>query len=223
MSKEIIKFLKTRDVKSPSRNNQYDAGIDFYVPKFTKEFIEVLKNKNESIFKIESNCFGSIGSSTSCSNTLTLHGCSNSIISYNLSDENKTLFKFDEVEGKLYFILSPHSRVLIPSGIHSRMASTGRCLIAFNKSGVASKLGLTVGACIIDATYTGEIHINIINTSTSNVRIYEDMKLIQFIETPVITNPIEIEEDNTKEGYTSFYEGMIKDRESKGFGSSDKK
>jgi dUTP pyrophosphatase len=51
---DIIKFLKTRDVKSPSRANKYDAGIDFYVPEFTSEFIQVLKEKNPEIY-IEDN------------------------------------------------------------------------------------------------------------------------------------------------------------------------
>jgi deoxyuridine 5'-triphosphate nucleotidohydrolase len=44
-----IKFLKTREVKSPSRANAYDAGIDFYVPELTDEFIKVLKEKNPQI------------------------------------------------------------------------------------------------------------------------------------------------------------------------------
>lgn len=44
-----IKFLKTRDVKSPSRANRYDAGIDFYVPEFTPEFLKDLKTKNPDI------------------------------------------------------------------------------------------------------------------------------------------------------------------------------
>lgn len=41
-----IKFLKTREVKSPSRANRYDAGIDFYVPEFTPEFIKDVEEKN---------------------------------------------------------------------------------------------------------------------------------------------------------------------------------
>jgi dUTP pyrophosphatase len=44
-----IKFLKTREVKSPSRANQYDAGIDFYIPEFTPQFIEDFKAKNPDI------------------------------------------------------------------------------------------------------------------------------------------------------------------------------
>lgn len=47
--KDTIKFLKTRKVKSPSRANQFDAGIDFYVPEFTEEFLKDLREKNPDI------------------------------------------------------------------------------------------------------------------------------------------------------------------------------
>jgi len=46
---DSIKFLKTREVKSPSRANQYDAGIDFYVPEFTEQFLSDLKSKNPNL------------------------------------------------------------------------------------------------------------------------------------------------------------------------------
>lgn len=105
----------------------------------------------------------------------------------------------------------------------------GWALIGFNKSGVTSKLGLDVGACIIDFTYEGEIHLNVINTSTKSVRIYEDMKLVQFIEVPIKVSKVEVvdkyEKDNefdiSKEG-EEFFKNRKKDRLDKGFGSSDK-
>jgi dUTP pyrophosphatase len=46
---DSIKFLKTRDVKSPSRAHPTDAGIDFYVPEITEEFVKILKDKNPTI------------------------------------------------------------------------------------------------------------------------------------------------------------------------------
>jgi dUTPase len=46
---DTIKFLKTRSVKSPSRSNKYDAGIDFYVPEFTEQFKKDLLSKNPHI------------------------------------------------------------------------------------------------------------------------------------------------------------------------------
>ena len=42
-----IRFTKIRDVKSPSRRNG-DAGSDFYVPEYSEEFAEVLREKNAS-------------------------------------------------------------------------------------------------------------------------------------------------------------------------------
>jgi dUTPase len=102
------------------------------------------------------------------------------------------------------------------------MATPGRALIAANKSGVATKHGLIFGAQVVDYLYQGEIHISIINTSTKIIRIYEDMKLIQFLETPVFNSVIEIVENVTGEA-VSFYDGMQITRGEGGFGSSNKK
>jgi dUTP pyrophosphatase len=52
-----IKFLKVRDVKSPSRANKLDAGIDFYVPELTREYIEFFKEKNPNIEIIKHDLF----------------------------------------------------------------------------------------------------------------------------------------------------------------------
>jgi len=211
MSKEVTKFLKVREVLSPSRAYPNDAGIDFYVPKFTKSFIDSLKNKNEFLAKeVEINRlqYGSI----------IINGSHQEVI----LDQNKTHFKYDESVGKLYFILPPQSRVLIPSGIHVRMSNNNRALIAANKSGVASKMGLIFGSQVVDYSYKGEIHISVINTSTDIVRIYEDMKIIQFIETPVITNQLEISEAIDDNSLSTFYLGMIDDRKDGGFGSTSK-
>jgi len=46
---EKIKFLKVREVKSPTRANKHDAGIDFFVPEFTVDFVNDLKAKNPLI------------------------------------------------------------------------------------------------------------------------------------------------------------------------------
>ena len=231
---EKIKFLKVRKVKSPSRAYEFDAGIDFYVPEFTKQFIEDLKKKNPLVFELELsstqpkliyNDFSSI----------TLSGPS-SKVEYNLNDINNTVIKFDEETGENYFLLPPHSRIMIPSGIKLRMATPGRALIAGNKSGIATKHGLVFGAEIADYTYKGEIHLSLINTSTKNVRIYENMKIIQFIETPIFNSIVEVEESfyvypgpNNKSdepispAEEKFYEGLQNDRGTGGFGSSDKR
>ncbi|MDD5648965.1 MAG: hypothetical protein PHF86_00865 [Candidatus Nanoarchaeia archaeon] len=234
MAKEFIKFLKIRKVKNPSRGYPTDAGIDFYVPEFTPRFIKDLKDKNPDIFDpgvtSHSLPYGSgLVTSSSCCGTITLQNPP-VVVTYDLDDKNDTFFKFDEEKGENYFLLPPHSKVLIPSGLKSRMVSSGRALIASNKSGIASKYGVIFGAQVVDYTYQGEIHINVINTSTKVVRIYENMKLIQFIETPIFTSEIEVTESNDflSEGgleleSKNFYKGMITDRGDGGFGSTDKK
>jgi dUTPase len=192
-----IKFLMIRDVKYPSRANSTDAGIDFYVPKFNNKFKEDLLNKNEF-----------------------LKVCSK--YKRNSTDEfTATTFKdpfLKDKENKHYFELKPQERILIPSGIKYKMEEEGRALIAFNKSGVASKLGLLSGACICDYSYQGEVHINLVNTSNDVVRIYEDQKIIQFIEVPIFTSEILFVNDET-----TLFENVKTNRGSGGFGSSDNK
>jgi dUTP pyrophosphatase len=215
-----VKFLKIRNVKSPDRANQFDAGIDFYVPKFEADFVKALKEKNPEVFNTNSKqccCASAIYVS---GGTLTISDQYSGKIEYNLEDTNNSMVKFDEEKGLNYFLLMPHQRVLIPSGIKSRMAQPNRALIAANKSGVATKHGIVFGAQVVDYLYKGEIHISVINTSTKVVRIYEDMKLIQFLETPIFNSDINVVENVNPD---EFYKGMSDERGEGGFGSSDKK
>jgi dUTPase len=70
--------------------------------------------------------------------------------------------------------------------------------------------------CVVDFEYQGEIHINVINTSSKVVRIYAGQKLMQFLETPIFTSTIE--EVKTLE---NLYKGATS-RGPDGFGSTDK-
>jgi dUTP pyrophosphatase len=102
--------------------------------------------------------------------------------------------------------LQPGGNILIPSGIKVNVP-TGYALIAFNKSGVAAKKGLIVGACVIDEDYQGEVHLNVINTNhewethrdgvyykdSGFVKIVPGEKLLQCILVPVnYANPEEV-------------------------------
>jgi dUTPase len=209
MAKSVIKFTKIREVKLPSRGHTSDAGIDFFVPRFDSLFIKDLLAKNPDLnqrnYRDECAYLSPSGPVTSPS------------LNFDLNDSNNTFVKFDQSEGLNYFLLAPLSRVNIPSGIYCQMQEEGRALIAANKSGVASKHGLIFGAQVVDFEYQGEIHINVINTSSKVVRIYENQKLIQFIETPIFTSEIQ-EVDTIQNLYkeaTSRADG--------GFGSTDKK
>ena len=80
--------------------------------------------------------------------------------------------------------IPPGDRFFIPSGIKANVPE-GFALIAMNKSGVALKKGLMVGACVVDSDYQGEIHLHLVNTSTKSVTIEPGDKLTQFLLIPV--------------------------------------
>lgn len=99
--------------------------------------------------------------------------------------EKDSLFVKSIVTGDLSgpherIIIKPNSSVLIPSGIKARVPE-GYALIAFNKSGVATKKELTKVAEVVDEDYQGEIHIHVANIGKSEQVILPGEKLIQFI------------------------------------------
>lgn len=111
------------------------------------------------------------------------------------------------------FQVEPGKSCFIPSGIKANVPE-GFALIAFNKSGVALKKGLIVGACVVDSDYQGEIHIHLINRTKDSVStIQRGEKLVQFLLVPV--NHCNIEEVSPA---LLFNEETI--RGSGGFGST---
>lgn len=114
--------------------------------------------------------------------------------------------------------------VLIPSGIKANIPK-GKALVAFNKSGVATKLGLSVGAQVVDCDYQGEIHLHLKYTSPnieSNgtccgevqpVRIKPGMKIVQFLLLDVDHQPVVVVEE------ADLYETET-ERGTGGFGST---
>ncbi len=140
-------YTKTRDVKSPIRAHNTDAGIDFFVP----------------------NDFGEV-------------------------------------------ILNPGEDVLIDSGIKV-VIPDGYVLIFKEKSGVATKKKLTVGASVVDSDYRGVVHFHLFNNGLDEQRIIPGEKIIQGLVVPVslcMTEEISVDE----------YNKMETERGSGGFGSS---
>jgi len=146
-----MKITKIKDVKTPTRANTTDAGVDFFIP--------------------------------------------------------------NDYNGKTD--LSPGESCFIPSGIKVNVPE-GYALIAFNKSGVATKKGLHVGACVVDCGYQGELHINLTNVSAEYQTIAAGDKIVQFVLLPLGDPTIElVEENNLYESVSTRGEG--------GFGSSGTK
>lgn len=119
-----------------------------------------------------------------------------------------------------YLIIKPHQRVLIPSGVKVWINPKESALIAQNKSGISTKLGLDVLACVVDADYTGEVHISLYNTSETSVTLTYGQKIIQLVHTPVILSTLEKVDQDT---YKAEVEKVGTDRGEGGFGSTDKK
>lgn len=82
------------------------------------------------------------------------------------------------------FFLKPGDSILIPIGLKFNIPH-GYALIAMNKSGIATKRGLLVGACVIDESYTGEVFINLHNVSDRIQKISAGEKIIQLLMLPV--------------------------------------
>ena len=104
--------------------------------------------------------------------------------------------------------------VTVPSGIKVKIPS-GYCMHFLNKSGIASKKNLLLGACLVDEDYQGEILINVHNVSNTHTTIRAGEKLAQFIMYKV-EYPI-VEEVNSEKELFSDGES---ERSSGGFGST---
>ena len=112
-----------------------------------------------------------------------------------LFEKNPSLFatdntRSDQIDESTFnvdtgeFVIAPHASILIPSGLYMKIPSDS-ALIDFNKSGIATKKRLVVGACIIDYSYQGIIHYHIINTSDEYQVVKCDEKIMQMVEVKI--------------------------------------
>lgn len=113
----------------------------------------------------------------------------------------------DDFPGIHYLI--PGDAVNIPSGIKVKVPH-GYALIFMNKSGVAVKKGLQVGACVVDEDYQGEVHLHVRNTSTEVQSIKPGEKLVQALLIPIeyadieVVDVDELYEEKTQRGEGGF-------------------
>lgn len=110
--------------------------------------------------------------------------------------------------------LHPGQSVFIPAGIKVNIPN-GHALIAMNKSGIAAKRSLMVGACVIDEDYQGELHIDLKNVGKESQTLHPGDKITQVLCIPV--NYVTVEEVMTEH---DLFEGKVTDRGEGGFGST---
>ena len=113
-------------------------------------------------------------------------------------------------------ILKLGDSILIPSGIKFEIPDNYMLKI-FNKSGVASKKGLIVGAEVCDSRYSGVVHVNLHKVSGEPVTINPGDKIAQAILIPIETpDVVEVSE-------SELYGGITTERAAGGFGSTGDK
>jgi len=105
-------------------------------------------------------------------------------------ESNNNFNKKDEIR------IGPGSGSVIPTGLKIGVPK-GYMLEIKNKSGVATKQRLVVGACVVDSGYDGEIFVNLNNIGTSVKAIVPGQKIAQAVLVPVETCDVEeIKQDN---------------------------
>ena len=92
--------------------------------------------------------------------------------------------------------VSPRNSVVMPTGIKVEVPF-GHMLEIKNKSGIASKKQLIVGACVVDPGYNGELFVNLQNIGLTTQYIQPGDKIAQAVLVPVVHCGIEeVYEDN---------------------------
>ena len=87
--------------------------------------------------------------------------------------------------------LAPGQDINVPSGIHVQVPE-GFALIVMNKSGVATKKHLQVGACVVDEDYQGEVHLHVTNIGMDVQELLPGEKLVQMLLVPVYYAGVEV-------------------------------
>ena len=110
----------------------------------------------------------------------------------NPSDAGADLFYCPEEDIALE--LRPGGSVILPTGIKIEVPH-GYMLEIKNRSSVAAKKSLLVGACVVDSGYSGEIFINLHNIGRKSMLIHPGDKIAQAVLLPVIQwRPYVVEE-----------------------------
>lgn len=102
-------------------------------------------------------------------------------------------------------VLKPQQRAAIPTGTSIAIPS-GYVGLIWDKSGLAFKHGITTLGGVIDATYRGEIHVCMYNTSDEVHTFKRGEKVAQLLVQPIENISLEVVEelDGTDRGADGF-------------------
>jgi len=82
-------------------------------------------------------------------------------------------------------VIKPGESVVVETGLKFGVPH-GFMLEVKNRSSIAAKRQLLVGACVIDPGYNGELYVNLHNVGLENRTIYPGNKIAQVVMIPII-------------------------------------
>lgn len=98
--------------------------------------------------------------------------------------------------------IPPNGDALIPSGLYTEFPKDV-ALIIKDKSGIATKKKLKVGACVIDSSYQGISHIHLFNMSSDWAVVSCGTKITQMVPIKLAIDEVIISEDiDSKDFFT---------------------
>ena len=142
----------------------------------------------------------------------------------NPSDAGLDLFFNPEPTGLLphperdAITIEPGTSAVIPTGFRFGVPH-GYMLEIKNRSSVAAKRSLLVGACVVDSGYDGEVFVNLHNVGTETQVLAPKDKIAQAVMVPVVH--FRALETHTGDLY-NWYPITISDRGDGALGSTDK-
>jgi len=104
------------------------------------------------------------------------------------SDAGADLFYCPQKDHRMYgkdFCVHPRESKIVPTGIKVEVPY-GYMLEIKNKSSVAAKRQLIVGACVVDSGYNGEVFVNLHNVGEKTQTIQPGQKIAQAVLIPVV-------------------------------------
>ena len=113
--------------------------------------------------------------------------------------------------------IRPGEGVILSTGLRCGVPH-GYMLEVKNRSSVAAKLNLVVGACVIDSGYDGEVFINVHNIGRDSRVIQDGDKIAQLVMMPVV----HFQPQENTEGTLYQYPKTISNRGTGALGSTDK-
>jgi len=102
----------------------------------------------------------------------------------NPSDAGLDVFYSPE-EGRQAIAIEPGDSKVIPTGLRFGVPH-GYMLEVKNRSSVAAKRSLIVGACVVDSGYDGEIFVNLHNIGKETQYVRGGDKIAQLVMIPVV-------------------------------------